>query len=105
MQFDEAKRTLEVVNATKTEYDEARGFMPRKPSDPPPPTVHLYMLDDKIRLEIVVDHDTNAIRTMVIRFEPNVRAHIKANYFEVRWPRTGGTGSAPSVAGRGDEDR
>ncbi|KAA5541907.1 hypothetical protein FYK55_17070 [Roseiconus nitratireducens] len=82
MQFDDAKRTLIAVGATTTEYDEARGFVPRNLSAVPRPNVHLYMLDDRVRLEILVDRGSNVIRTMKIRFEPEVRARVKANYFE-----------------------
>ncbi|PNY37067.1 hypothetical protein C2E31_09735 [Rhodopirellula baltica] len=82
MQFDEARRLLESAEATKTEYRGARGFVPHKPSDPLPPRVHLYMLDEKVRLEMFVDRNSNAIQTMVIRFEPEVPARLKANYLE-----------------------
>jgi hypothetical protein len=82
MQFDQAKRSLAAVNATETKYYGARGFVPRNPSDPPPPTMRLYMLDAKVRLEIAVDHDSNTIENMVVRFEAEVRARIKSNYFE-----------------------
>ncbi len=69
--WKDAERLFAIAGIERTKNYDAHGYIPRKsPSDPPPPKEFYFQLDDQIRLEVIVGHESQRIEKLNARFYP-----------------------------------